>query len=129
MAAAQRDSCEKTWKEGENAPEKIRRGAAVVHGNTAYFTLTDFYKIYGYQNIHVQEHWYQLPENTNQNFGLAVVDGLLTSVGGGCIMLKAYTTALLSLTGEGDKKWWSVIFPPMITPRASAFCVATDQAL
>ena len=129
VAAAQRDSCEKTWKEGKNAPEKLRRGAAVVHGNTAYFTLCDSYKIYGYQNIRDQEHWYQLPENTNQNFGLAVVDGFLTSVGGGCFMLKVYTTALLSLTGEGDKKWWSVIFPPMITPRASASCVTTDQAL
>ena len=129
VAAAQKDISKMTWREGKNAPEKIFRRAAAVHGNTAYFTLTDSYKIHAYQNIRGQEHWYQLPENNNQNFGLAVVGGSLTSVGGGCIMLKVYTNTLLSLTGQGEKKWWSVVFPPMPTPRLAAACVTTEQVL
>ena len=38
MAAAQKDISKMTWREGKNAPEKMIRGAAVVHGNTAYFS-------------------------------------------------------------------------------------------
>ena len=35
-----------------------------------------------YQNIHGQEQWSQLPDNPHEYCGLAVIDGLLTSVGG-----------------------------------------------
>ena len=58
------------------------------------------------------------------SFGLAVIDGLLTSVGG-----RGPTNTLLSLTGEGERKQWSQIFPPMPTPRRDAACVTTEQAL
>ena len=125
VAAAQKDISKMTWREGKNAPEKMIRGAAVVQGNTAYFRPNST-KVYSYQNIHSQEQWSQLPDNPNQNCGLAVIDGLLTSVGG---YNNGYTNTLLSLTGEGERKQWSWIFPPMPTPRMMVACVTTEQAL
>ena len=126
VAAAQKDISKMTWRKGKNAPEKVSRGAAVVHGNTAYFTPAGSTKVYSYQNIHGQEQWSQLPDNPNEMFGLAVIDGLLTSVGG---YNNGSTNTLLSLTGEGERKQWSEIFPPMPTPRTAEACVTTEQAL
>ena len=133
VAAAQKDISNMRWREGNNAPEGMSRGAAVVHGNTAYFSPSTaiilggtaiIQRVYSYQNILGKEQWSQLPDNPNYWFGLAVIDGLLTSVGGG-----GPTNTLLSLTGEGERKQWSQIFPPMLTPRYSAACITTEQAL
>ena len=126
VAAAQKDISKITWREGKNAPQKMYRGAAVAHGNTAYFTPDSSTKVYSYQNIHGQEQWSQLPDNPNRNCGLAVIDGLLTSVGG---YNNGSTNTLLSLTGEGERKQWCAIFPPMPTARTAATCVTTEQAL
>ena len=126
VAVAQKDICNMTSRKGKNAPGEMFRGAAVVHGNTAYFTPADSTKVYSYQNIHGQEQWSQLPDNPNQNCCLAVIDSLLTSAGG---YSNGDTNTLLSLTGEGERKQWSEIFPPMPTPRRLAACVTTEQAL
>ena len=133
VAAAQ-DISKMKWREGKNAPVVMIRGAAVEHGNTAYFSPSNLItlggtaiiqRVYSYQNILGKEQWSQLPDNPNYWFGLAVIDGLLTSVGGKGLS----TNTLLSLTGEGERKQWSQIFPPMPTPRWSAACVTTEQAL
>ena len=123
VAAAQKDISNMRWREGKNAPEGMIRGAAVVHGNKAYFRQGGS-QVYSYQNIHGKEQWSQLPDNPNHWFSLAVIDGLLTSVGGGDPI-----NTLLSLTGEGERKQWSQIFPPMPTPRWNVACVTTEQAL
>ena len=127
MAAAKKDISKMIWREGKNAPEKMTRGAAVVHGNTAYFRPGGSNKVYSYQNILGKEQWSQLPDNPTKNYGLAVIDGLLTSVGGGDNY--GSTNTLLSLTGEGMRKQWSEIFPSMPTPRISAACITTEQSL
>ena len=114
------------WREGKNAPEKMLRGAAVVHGNTAYFRPRFSNKVCSYQNNLGKEQWSKLPDNPNNYCGLAVIDGLLTSVGG---YNNGYINTLLSLTGEGMRKQWSEIFPPMPTPRQSAACITTEQSL
>ena len=116
------------WRKGKNAPETMDRlgGAAVVHGNTAYFTDGHSQKVYSYKIIQGLEEWSQLPNNPYGNFGLAVIDGFLTSVGG---YDNDYTNTLLSLTGEGERRQWSEIFPPMPTPRSYVACVTTEQAL
>ena len=46
---------------------------------------------------------------------------------GGCN--NDYTNTLLSLAGEGRKKQWSEVFPPMPTPRSCVACITTEQAL
>ena len=101
-----------TWREGKNAPEIIYREAAVVHGNTAYFRPFRSQKVYSYQNIEDKEQWTTLPDNPNEGSGLAVIDGFLTSVGG---YKDGYVNTLLSFTGKGERKGWSLIFPPMLT--------------
>ena len=126
VEAAQKDISKMTWREGKNAPEKMARGTAIVHGNTVYLKPAASTKVYSYQNIHGQEQCSQLPENPNKNCGLEIIEGLLTSVGGannGC------TNTLLSLTEEGERKQWSEIFPPMPTPRDTASCITTEQVL
>ena len=133
VAAAQKDISNMRWREEKNAPERMTRGAAVVHGNTAYFRPGSSHKVYSYQNIIGKEQWSQLPDNPNLWFRLAVIDGLLTSVGGKGpttnTLFSLTTNTLLSLTGEGERKRWSQIFPPMPTPRSDAACVTTEQAL
>ena len=131
VAAAQKEISKMSWREGKNAPVVMHRGAAVVHGNTAYFSPGGSC-VYSYQNILGKEQWSQLPDNPKYWFGLAVIGGLLTSVGGGgpTNTLPSFTTnTLLSLIGEGKRKQWSQIFPPMPTPRSNAACVTTEQAL
>ena len=117
-----------TWKEGKKAPETMRRGAAVVNGNTAYFTPYNTVKIYSYQNIQGKQEWCRLPDNPNGGFSLAVIDGLLTSVGG---WNSHYvdTNTLFSLTGEGEKKQWSEVFHAMPTPRSLTACITTELAV
>ena len=126
-AVAQKDISKMTWKEGKNAPEKMWRGSAVVHGNTAYFRSCGSSKVYSYQNILGKEQWSQLPDNPNKGFSLAVIDGSLTSVGG--LNSRFDVSTLLSLTGEGERKQWSEVFPPMLTARSNTVCITTGQAL
>ena len=97
-----------------------------MHGNTAYFRPANSYKVYSYQIIGEEEKWSQLPDNDSENCGLAVIDGLVTSVGG---YNNGYTNTLLSLTGEGERKKWSEIFPPMPTPCRNPASITTEQAL
>ena len=130
VSVAQKDISKMTWREGKKAPETMRRGAAVVYGNTAYFRPAESVgssRVYSYQNILGNEQWSRLPDNRNTAFSLAVIDGLLTSVGGRDSHYKD-TNTLLSLTGEGERKW-SEVFPPMPTPRCFTACITTEKAL
>ena len=129
VSVAQKDISKMTWREGKKAPETMKRGAAVVDGNTAYFrpAAINSSRVYSYQNILGNEHWSRLPDNPNWDFSLAVIDGLLTSVGGYDSRYED-TKTLLSLTGEGERKW-SEVFPPMSTPHSSTACITTEKAL
>ena len=125
MATAQTDINTMIWRKGKDAPGRMVRGAAVVDGNTAYFRPRFSHKVYSYQNILGKEQWSQLPDCATMNCGLAVVDGFLTIVGGGF----HFANNLYSLTGEGTKKLWCRVFPPMSTPRYSVTCITTEQSL
>ena len=98
-----------------------------MHGNTAYFRPGNSCKVYSYKKSLGEEQWSQLPDNPNMNFGLTVIDGILTGVGGSCKDI--FTNTLLSLRGEGERKRWSEVFAPMPTPRMSAACITTERAL
>ena len=131
VSVAQKDISKMTWREGKKAPERMERGAAVVDGNTAYFTPADSVRIYSYQNILGNEQWCRLPDNPNRAFSLAVIDGLLTSVGGTTVARfnSSPVNTLLSLTGEGERKKWSEVFPPMPTSRSHTACITTEKDL
>ena len=116
-----------TWREGKKAPEMMKGGAAVVYRNTAYIRPGASSKVYSYQNILGNEQWCRLPDSPHRGFSLAVIDGLLTSVGGW--NSRGPTNTLLSLTGKGERKQWSEVFPPMPTPRSVTACITTEKAL
>ena len=124
VSVARKDISKMTWREGKKAPEPMYRGTAVVYGNTAYFRPAASVRVYSYENILGNEQWSRLPANPNMGCGLAIIDGLLTSVGG-----RGPTNTLLSLTGKGERKQWSKVFPPMPTPRSSTACIITEKAL
>ena len=131
VSVAQKDISKMTWREGKKAPETMKRGSAVVDGNTAYFTPFHSIRVYSYQNIRGNEQWSRLPDNPNKAFSLAVIDGLLTSVGGWTQgwFSRGPTKTLLSLIGEGERKQWSEVFLPMPTPRQSTSCITTEKGL
>ena len=116
-----------SWKKVTNAPEAMCRGAATVHDNTAYFVPAGSHKVYSYHMVQGKERWSQLPDNPNKNVGLAVVNGLVTSVGGKNVF--GPTNTLFSLQLAGDRQLWSEIFPPMPTSRNSVACVTVQSSL
>ena len=130
-SAVEKDITNLTWREGKKAPGKMRRGAAVVYGDRAYFNSSGSHKIYSYQIVSGEEQWSRLPDSPYKFFSLAVVDGLLTSVGGaksGLFSDKTVNT-LLSLTGGERNRQWSEVFPAMPTARAFSAAVTTDEVL
>ena len=128
--AAEKDITKLRWKEGQRAPERMKRGAAVVHVNTVYINPDDSRKVYSCQKTSEGLLWSTLPDSRHTYFSLAVIDGLLTCVGGRSGGYGGHrTNTLHSLTGRGHKRQWSEVFPPMPTARSSTTSVTTKQAL
>ena len=128
--AAEKDITKLRWKEGKRAPERMQRGAAVVHGNTVYINSGGSHKVYSCQMTSEGLLWSTLPDSCYKWFSLAVIDGLLSCVGGHSEQLGASrTNTLHSLTGGGHKRQWSEVFPPMPTARSDTASVTTEQAL
>ena len=123
----QKDIWKMKWRKGKKAPQGIATGAAVVYGNKVYFRAGWSQKVYSYQMIGGEEEWSELPDNFYSNFGMTVIDGLVTSVGGE--KHGSVSNILLSLMGEGEDEEWSEILPPMPTQRTAACCVTTEKAL
>ena len=90
------------------------RGSAAVEGNIAYFRIGGDSYVYAYDSSN--DKWLCIyPECPCIRFGIAVINGLLTTIGGqqdGRVI-----GTLLSLTGEGTNKQWSEKFYPMPTKR------------
>ena len=105
------------WKDRGKAPIEMRRGAAVVDGNMAYF-LNWNGRAYSYSKS-----WSELPECPYWNSSLAVIRGLPTAIGGR--LYDQYGNTLLSIV---DKKWVEH-FPPMLTKRYGTAAVTTQHHL
>ena len=136
--AAEKDITKLRWKEGKRAPEeegkeapdRMIRGAAVVHENTVYINSGGSRKVYSCQMTAEGLLWSTLPDSRYEFFSLAVIEGVLTCVGG---RSGGYggprTNTLHSLTRGGHKRQWSEVFPPMPTARSGTASVTTEQAL
>ena len=124
--ATETDITKLRWKEGKRAPETLWRGAATVDGNTVYTNSFGSCKVYSCQMSSEGLLWSSLPDSYYKDFSLAVIDSLLTCVGG---FSGPHTNTLHSLTGEGHKRQWSEVFPPMPTARSHTASVTTEQAL
>ena len=124
---AQKDVSKLRWKYEKKAPDTMRRGSAVVDGNTVYIIPAGSLKIYSCQITSQDLQWSTLPETKYNNPSLAVIDGILTTVGGEQYL--KWTNSLLSLNERGGRRRWSKIFPAMPTPRNQTFSVTTQQTL
>ena len=114
-----KEQLEWKWKlHAEPANMKIRKGAAVSHGGTAYFHPRDSQKVLQYKNK-----WDTLPECPQENFGLAVIDDLLTAVGG-----KVDGVAVNHLTSFIENEWKQQ-FPAMSTKREMPAVIRVNDFL
>ena len=128
-SAVEKDITKLRWREGKKAPQVLERGAAVVHGNTAYFNPAGTKTIYSYQVISGIEHWSKLPTIRLKDFSLVVIDGLLTIVGGCTIPNGKDTKDLLSITEIAGRQQWSLVFPSMLRARSTTAAVTTGRYL
>ena len=112
------------WREGERAPSKIDRPCdAVIIGTAAYFRGGGTKKIYSYDFS--SDKWSQLLDTPFDSCTLAVVNNLLTTIGGSSPL----TNELFSLTGQGKDKRWTKEFPPMPTKRRRTIALCSEKAL
>ena len=117
------------WKKGRNAPCKISNNyigemAAAVDKNCMY--VMDSNSVYIYDICTLA--WSQLPDSEYDGCALAIVNGLLTLIGG-----KGHgtgtTNQLFSLIRKGKIAKWTEEFPPMPTERYGACALCTNKTL
>ena len=114
------------WKEGVKSPCKISK-----HFSGMVDALVDDDVVYVMEGTHVYAYsassstWSQLPNCTFTSCPAAIVNNLLTLIGGVCD--DNIINKLFSLTKKGDTVKWTEEFPPMPTKRwgASALCIET----
>ena len=111
------------WETRTNAPYEMWRGAAVTHGSLAYFSSRSSHKVFGYDPE--KDDWSKLPECPQSDFGLAVVNNLLTAVGGLSDTPCSITNRLSTLIGSR----WVTKFPPMPTKRYRLAVVSVQAYL
>ena len=116
------------WREGEKTPcEMTRYCDAVVDKSTVYFKYNISNNIYAYHML--SSNWSTIPDYPYKGgFAIAVIDGVLTTVGGFGYDAKS-TSKLFSLTGEGSRRKWTKKFPPMPTKRYNMAALCTGTAL
>ena len=125
--AVTRDSFTLRWREAKKEPCRMYRGSnGTVHGDMVYLRAAFTQNIYAYNST--DETWDRLPECETGLCSLAVVNNLLTTIGGRDSGGKM-TNQLFSLTGEGRSKTWIEVFQSMPTKRLSSVAVCTGQAL
>ena len=102
-----------TWETRRDAPREMKRGAAVAHGSVGYFNPADSCDVFAYDSE--KDDWSELLKCPQYNFELAVINNLLTAVGGETrgLFSEEYTNRLVSFNGSK----WVRVFPPMPTRR------------
>ena len=109
------------WKRGNKAPCKTHQwNDAVIDGHVIYFRSGVV--IYSYDTKNDKRH--RLQDCPYTNCSIAIVDKLLTAIGGKGL------NQLFSLTGEeGSSKSWTEEFPPMPTKRNCTTALSTGAVL
>ena len=116
-----------SWEVCKPAPCRMKRGSTRVHGSTAYFKPKKGSQVLAY-NLATEE-WSTLPECPSELFTLAVVNGLVTAVGGTQPDGKPTNTLLSLMDSEAGKRKWVERFPPMPTRRYITSVVCSGLAL
>ena len=120
-----RDSFTLRWREAKKVPCELTRGTnAIVDGDMVYLKDSGTRDIiYAYTST--DDTWDQLPYCETEVCSLAVVENLLTTIGGS--IDGRVTNQLFSLTSTSKK--WIEVFKSMPTKRSSSVAVCTEQAL
>ena len=121
-AAASGGSIKLRWRDGGRAPCKMYGEVSVVDGSVAYFRPGGYKSVFAYNST--KNKWTELPECPNSSFRLAMVNSLLTAIGGRTSNYEL-TNSLLSFT---DNKWTKQ-FPPMPTKRWLTAAVCSGRSL
>ena len=121
-AAASGGSIKLRWRNGGRAPYRMCGEVSAVDGNVAYFQPELSKSVFAYNSTNNK--WSEVPECLNSGFSLAVVNSLLTAIGGNTPNYEV-TNSLLSLT---DNKWTKQ-FPPMPTKRWLTAAVCSGRSL
>ena len=107
------------WTQGKKAPRVMRRWTdAVVDGSSAYFNPAGTREVYSYNSF--IDTWSQLPDCPTHYSTLAIVNGLLTTVGG------SNSNQLFTLY---RRRKWTEVFPFMPTKRHWAIAVTAGRVL
>ena len=85
------------------------------------FSSWDSHEVFGYNPE--KDDWSKLPECPQRGFGLAVINDLITAVGGE--VHGQYTNCLSSFSGGK----WVTVFPPMPTKRRSPAVISAQNYL
>ena len=97
----------------------MTRGSATTDHQFAYFTSLGSNLVYSYEwNT---EQWNELPSCPYSNCALVIIDGTLTTVGGGDYR-SGYTNKLFTLR----QRQWVEEYPPMNTARSNPAVVSTS---
>ena len=107
-----------SWKRSK-APETMSRGSVAVDTNMVYCNDWDSTSVHTYDLQ--KEEWGRVTNCSYFYSCLVIVQGMLTTVGGG--PYGRPTNSLLSLTGEGGDSKWSPLFPAMPTKRRDTAAV------
>ena len=95
-------------KRGKDAPAEMHRGSAATADGKCYFLSNDDTKIRAYDVE--KDDWFSVRPSLYKNAGLAVLDGLLTTVGGHAPEDKYKPTNVLQ---SQSNRRWTEKFPPM----------------
>ena len=119
------------WRNGGSAPIKMVRGDTVTNGNEAYFVNYSS-EVCSYNSA--TKAWQMLPKCPYQGCSLAMVNGLLTLIGGfeGGI-IRSPKNQLFSLSSARNTSssttdyGWIVLLPPMPTKRCNTAAITTEE--
>ena len=121
---ARRDTERLVWKDCGKVPSEMLRGGTVVDGALVYCHSGNKKVIQSYNTTSGE--WSTLPRCSYAHFSLALVNGLLTTIGGYDVTT---TSALFSLVTTKGNQQWSKVFRSMPTSRCSAAVVCADTSL
>jgi hypothetical protein len=114
------------WREGKRAPCEMNRSCdAIVDGNTVFVMKNNTVNIHSYDVT--SDSWSQLTDCVHNDSSITVINGCLTTVGGGSF--PNYSNELFSRTGKGKSRRWTRQFPPMPTKRRSTTSLCTGTTL
>ena len=99
--------------------------AVATDNNVLY--INDGHTILVYDASRSTNNWSQLPDCPFSDCSLAVVNDLLTTIGGRSGV--SATNKLFSFTGEDGDKSWTEEFPPMPTKRCRSTALCTGTSL